>query len=231
MTALEQLYNGLRTHKQVCLFVFLGCLSMRAHRWGNRACFVLVNLILIPTSLSLFFNHYFIIGRSSFVCNAWKEWAFPVTRSKSEGRRADTRESFNVDRRGTGSREECESYIWNREDECECVESWEADTARQRSVSWQDGERGEGRGAGGGIRKSGSRQTVRLNARYVWNGVSLYRAQCARVDSLLCLSLEELPLPIPIGTARRFLPWCTPQIPRLLGQLSASTHRVPLGDW
>lgn len=57
-----------------------------------------------------------------------------------------------------------------------------------------------------GIRESGSRQTVRLSARYVRNGVSLYRAQPARVDSLLGLSLEELPLPLPIGTARPLPP-------------------------
>lgn len=73
-----------------------------------------------------------------------------------------------------------------------------------------DGERG---GGGGGERvrerrgiRKWSSQTVRLSGRYVWNGVSLYRAQCVCVNSLSCLSLEELPLPIPIGTTHPLPP-------------------------
>lgn len=69
--------------------------------------------------------------------------------------------------------------------------------AKERSVSWQDG-------AGGGRKRS--RPTGRLNARHVWNGVRLYGAQCGCVHSLLGLSLEELPLPVPIGTTRHLLP-------------------------
>lgn len=76
-----------------------------------------------------------------------------------------------------------------------------------------------------GIRKSSSQQSVR--ARYVWNGVSLYRAQCVCVNSLLCLSLEELSLPIPIGTMHSFLPCYTPQIPRLLCQLCQYRNTLP----
>lgn len=77
---------------------------------------------------------------------------------------------------------------------------------RREGENGGNGERGGGKKRErGGIREWSS-QSVRVRARYVWNGVSLYRAQCVCVNSLLCLSLEELPLPIPIGTMHRFLP-------------------------
>ena len=66
-----------------------------------------------------------------------------------------------------------------------------------------------------GMRKRSRQQSVRVRLRHVWNGVSLYRAQRACVNSLLCLSLR--------GTPSSYCCWHPEPLPHIIHSTNTPT--------